>query len=121
MYFITALTPVDLVHYVFRVVYDIVLKGIPEELTCLTKLGEYLFARGTCVGTHTSFLCSYKDCLIKVAPQVIKPHYLTQDFVQAGAVKVIIESQDHYSLVTVTSEVHRALKECGVAVRILPE
>ncbi|MEM1623836.1 MAG: hypothetical protein QW794_03505 [Thermosphaera sp.] len=107
--------------HVFRVVYDVILKGVPEELTCLTKLGEYLFARGTCVGTHTSFLCSYRDCLIKVAPQVIKPHYLTQDLMQAGAIRVIIESHDHLSLVAVSSEVHRTLKECGIAVRILPE
>ncbi|MEM2752838.1 MAG: hypothetical protein QXI94_07110, partial [Sulfolobales archaeon] len=71
-HYITALALVDLVLYVFRVVYDILLKGVPEELTCLTKLGEYLFSRGTCVGTHASFLCSYKECVIKVAPQVIK-------------------------------------------------
>lgn len=103
----------------FRVVYDVVLKGLPEEISCLTKLGENLFASGLCVGTHTSFLCSYGECLVKVVPQIVKPTQITYELLQAGSVKVVIESTDHKSLVQVASDVYRILKNCGLTLRLL--
>lgn len=105
----------------FRVVYDILLRGTPEELACLTKLGELLSAGGTCVGTHASFLCSYRGCVIKVVPQLIKPHYPAHELTQAGAAKLIIESPDGGSLVAAALDAYRALKECGLALRLTPE
>lgn len=105
----------------FRAVYDVVLRGAPEELACLTKLGEYLFSRGACVGTHTSFLCSYGGSVVKVTPQVIRPHYPTYELPQVGSVRIIVESQSQDSLVAVSSDVYRALRECGLTPRLLPE
>lgn len=106
---------------VFRVVYDVVLKGLPEEISCLARLGEQLFASGSCVGTHTSFLCSYRGCLVKVAPQIVKPAQITYELLQAGSVKVVVESTDHTSLVQVVSDVYRVLKDCGLTLRLLPD
>lgn len=105
----------------FRVVYDVLLRGMPEELACLTKLGELLFAKGTCVGTHTSFLCSYKGCVIKMAPQVVKPHYPAHELAQVGTIKLIIESSNEDSLVAAALDTYKALKECGLALRLMPE
>ncbi len=105
----------------FRAVYDVVLRGAPEELACLAKLGEYLFSRSVCVGTHTSFLCSYGGSVVKVTPQMVKPHYPAYELPQLASVRIIVESPNHDSLVAVVSDVYRTLKECGLIPRLLPE
>ncbi len=105
----------------FRAVYDLVLRGVPEELACLTRLGEYLFSRGTCVGTHTSFLCSYSGSVVKVTPHVVRPHYPAYELPQVGSVRIIVESSGQDSLAAVASEVYRRLRECGLTPRLLPE
>lgn len=107
------------VRAMFRVVYDVALKGLPEEISCLTKLGEHLSMFGLCVGTHISFLCSYRECLVKVAPQIVRPTQIAYELLQAGSVKIVIESTDHRSLVQVASDVYKMLKDCGLTLRLL--
>lgn len=105
----------------FRVVYDAPLRGVPEEIACLTKLGEYMFSAGTCVGIHTSFLCSYRGSIVKVAPHIVKPYHPTHELLQVGTVKIVIESSNQDSLVNVAADTYKTLKECGITLRLLPE
>lgn len=105
---------------VFRVVYELMLRGLPEEIECVGKLWSTLSSGGRCVGTHTIFLCSFKGSLVKLAPQAIKPHYI-QEIPQVGVLRALVESRDSESLVEVASLVYRTLRECGVVVKLVPE
>ncbi|MCS7099709.1 MAG: hypothetical protein RMH84_01045 [Sulfolobales archaeon] len=105
----------------YRAVYDALLRGLPEEVACLAKLGEHLFSRGFCVGTHTSFICSYGGSLVKVSPQVVRPQYIVHELAHAGTVKIVVESSNHEFLVSVVSDIYRTLKECGVVLKLIPE
>lgn len=105
----------------FRSVYDLLLKGLPEEVSCIAKLGEYLFSRGLCVGSHTTFLCSYKGSLVKLAPQVIKPQYPTYEVPQVGTIRVVVESESQEALMEVVSDIYKLLRDCGITLRLLPE
>lgn len=73
------------------------------------------------MGTHTSFVCSYGGSLIKVSPQVLRPHHVVHEVTHAGAVKIVIECSNHESLVSVVSDIYRMLKECGITLKLLPE
>ena len=105
----------------FRVVYDLLLKGLPEEVSCIARLSEYLSSRGHCVGSQTMFLCSYMDSLVKLAPQVLKPQYPVYEIPQVGTVRLIIESESQRSLVEAASEIYGLLRDCNITLRLLPE
>lgn len=104
----------------FRVVYELMLRGLPEEVECVSRLWSALSTGGRCVGTHTTFLCSYGGSLVKLAPQAVRPQYL-QEIPQVGVLRALVESQDSESLIEVASLVYRTLRECGVLVKLVPE
>jgi hypothetical protein len=105
---------------VFRVVYELMLRGLPEEVECVGRLWATLSSGGMCVGTHTTFVCSLRGCLVKLAPQVVRPQYF-QEIPQVGTLRALVEGQDPESLVEVASVVYRTLRECGVLVKLVPE
>lgn len=109
----------------FRIVYEIVLRGLSEELDCLSKLYSVLSSRGVCVGSQTMFVCSYGGAtVVKVTPHSPKS---TQDVqlyrgvVQPLTITIIIEGGGAESVVDSASVVYTLVKGCGLSIRLLSE
>ncbi len=104
----------------YRVSYEIVLHGFPEELKCITKLNEALNTMNNCVGTQTSFLCSYGDTLIKLIPyQQVQQFSPLQPQPQALSIVIHIEGEKVGNIIDAARHIYNMLKNCGVLIRLI--
>jgi len=104
----------------YRVSYEIVLHGFPEELKCIIKLNEALNTMDNCVGSQTSFVCFYGDTLIKLIPyQQPQQFSPLQPQPQTLSVIISIEGEKARDVVDTAKHIYNILKNCGVLVRLV--
>lgn len=109
----------------FRVVYEVMLRGLPEELECLSRLNSILNSKGVCVGSHTMFVCSYRDnVIIKVTPHTLRSTQGVQpyrDVLQPLSISIVIEGNGAGEVIDAANTVHDTLKGCGLSIRLLAD
>lgn len=113
----------------FRVVYEVVLAGAPEELDCISRLGDAIKeAGGECVGSHTMFLCALGETLVKVTPHLAPregapypppPTQVMRGLTVALSTYLVIEGRDPRAVVEVVSRLYAILRGCGLSVRLV--
>ncbi len=105
----------------YRVSYEIILHGFPEELKCIVKLNESLNTMDNCVGTQTSFICSYGDTLIKLIPyQQTQQFSPLQPQPQMLSIVIYIEGEKVKDVIDTARHIYNILKNCGVLIRLIP-
>lgn len=109
----------------FRVAYEAVLRGLPEELECLSNLYRVLSTKGMCIGSQTMFICSYKNSIIiKVTPhssKYIQGMQLYRDVTQPLTITIVIEGDGAEDIINAATTVYDTVKSCGLSIRLLSE
>lgn len=107
----------------YRIVYEVNLKGMPSELNCLTKFYENFRNISKCVGSPMNFVCFYKNIVIKIIPRVSETTRfmpMTHDvFAQTMSISIIIESKSIKYIFEVVDSVYNFVKNCGLIIRLV--
>jgi len=109
----------------YRVLYEVILRGIPEELECLSKLNNILSLDGICIGSQTMFICSYRDiAIIKMSPHTSRQSPGAQPYreiVQPISIAISIESSNADGVIKAARIVYEAIKSCGLSIKLIAE
>lgn len=109
----------------FKAVYEVVLRGLPEELECISKLYKALSIKGMCIGSQTMFICSYEDnTIIKVTPHTsryIQGVQLYRDITQPLTITITIEGSNVDNIINAVNIIYDIVKGCGLQIRLLSE
>ncbi|MEM4788927.1 MAG: hypothetical protein QXM55_01765 [Ignisphaera sp.] len=109
-----------------KIIFEIYVKGMPNEVECLNKLREYLENLSKCFGSSTAYACVYKDILIKVIPKVEEAQrrstaltYVYEPLQQALSIAITVEGDNIYNLVELSEGVYEFAKNCGLMLRLI--
>ena len=109
--------------YLYRIVYEIRLKGIPNEMECLAKLHEAIKNVSTCIGSATTFVCFYKNVLVKLMPKHIdkayQPSVAYEPLLQTISISLIIESKSVKYIPEIVESIYSFAKNCGLALQLV--
>ncbi len=109
----------------FKAVYEVVLRGLSEELECISKLYRTLSTKGICIGSQTMFICSYENStIIKVTPHTSKYIHATQlyrDITQPLTITITIEGSSANDIIDAATTIYDIVKGCGLQIRLLSE
>ncbi|MCC6016247.1 MAG: hypothetical protein LM582_04285 [Desulfurococcaceae archaeon] len=111
----------------YRIMFEVYLKGLPTEIECLNKIREILSSSGKCVGSTTAFVCFYRKSVVKVVPKVeesprrasvpmFPPVY--EPIQQAMQLYIVLESEDVENLADVVENLYSLAKGCGLMIKL---
>jgi len=114
-----------LVYTLYRIAFEVYLRGLPTEMECLSKIREVLNSLGKCIGSATTFICFYKKSIVKVIPKfeetsrrmpALPPLY--EPIQQTLQIVITLESNDVENLAEVTERLHSLVKECSLMIKL---
>ncbi|MEM1541113.1 MAG: hypothetical protein QW101_00515 [Ignisphaera sp.] len=107
----------------YRIVYEIRLKGMPNEMECLVKLHEVIKDVAVCVGSATTFTCFYKNVVVKLMPKymdkVRQPSMAYEPLLQTISINLVIESRSVKYIPELVERIYSFAKNCGLALQLV--
>ncbi len=107
----------------FKVVYEVVIRGLPEEQLCISRVRDSLMSSGSeCVGHQLMLLCSSGEVMIKLTPftdqrMSIQPQMFRE--ITYPQLYVVIEGVKAGDVVRIADLIYKGLRECGIALKLL--
>lgn len=109
-----------------KLVFEIQIKGMPNEIECLNRLREHMGYTSKCLGSSTAYACFYKDVIIKVTPRVEEtaqrgPQHipLYTPLQQTLSLFLVIEGINVGEIAEVAENVYAFVRNCGLSIRFI--
>lgn len=109
-----------------KTIFEVYVKGMPNEVECLNKLREYLESLSRCFGSSTAYACVYKDVLIKVIPKLEEVQrrtttltHIYEPLQQVFSITVTVEGDSVANLAELSEKVYEFAKNCGLMIRLI--
>lgn len=109
----------------YKVLFEVYVKGLPSEVECFNKIREVLESIGKCLGSPTAFVCFYKNSLVKVVPKAEEfqrrvpiPSHVYEPVQQILLITIELESDNIENLAEVIEQVYSIAKGCGLAIKL---
>lgn len=108
----------------YHTLFEVQIRGMPNELECLTKLRDRLAIVGKCLGSSSMYICFYKSTMIKVMPKTedssrktpIPPYETLQQMI---SILFSIESNNTEEMAVIVESVYNVIKNCGLFIRLI--
>uniref|UniRef100_A0A7C2ZN46 Uncharacterized protein n=1 Tax=Ignisphaera aggregans TaxID=334771 RepID=A0A7C2ZN46_9CREN len=109
----------------YRVVFELHIRGLPSEIECLSKLRDYLGSVGMCLGSASAYLCFYSNTMIKVIPKIERGistssmPSLHEQIQQTVPIALIFEGDIINEMSEIIRQVYTMAKNCGLAIKLV--
>ena len=108
----------------YRILFEIQIKGLPEELACLNKLREHLNSIGKCLGSAVSYICFIGNTMAKIMPRTdgATPshiHSLIGPLQQSIPILLLVEGASVKEIASAVELIFEFVKGCGLLIKLV--